>query len=189
MMSRALPVILIILSVGIFFLYVSPVYKDTIVPLQQEISRSDAALAAADDFNKKQAQIATERAAIPAESIDKLQKYLPDGVDNVQMIVDLNALASRSGVSLSNFAIKENKQVTADGGTTSGNGLLGNTAAKGTESLDLSVSVTGTYSAFRTFLYGIEHSLRPLDITQVLVSESKSGVYTFDLTMRIYWLH
>lgn len=189
MISRALPVILICLSIGIFFLYISPTYKNGIIPLQEEIKKSDSALAAAADFNEKQAQIATERAAIPSDAVEKLQKYLPDGVDNVQMILDLNALAARSGVTLSRFGIKENSQVTSNGAVdTSGAGLLGAQKAKGTDSLDLSVTATGTYSSFRTFLYGIEHSLRPLDVTQIIINDSKTGVYSYDMTLRIYWL-
>lgn len=190
MISRALPVILICLSIGIFFLYISPTYKNGIIPLKDEIQKSDSALAAAADFNAKQAQIATERAAIPSDAVEKLQKYLPDGVDNVQMILDLNALAARSGVTLSRFGIKENSQVTSDGAIdTSGSGLMGSQQkAKGTDSLDISVTATGTYTAFRTFLFGIEHSLRPLDVTQIIINDSKTGVYTYDMTLRIYWL-
>lgn len=194
MISRVLPVILIIFSIGIFFLYISPTYRDSILPLKAQIDQSNKALAAAEEFNNKQTQIAAERARIPRDGIDKLEQYLPDGVDNVQMILDLNALAQRSGVTLSNFGIKENKQVTQTvaspmGPTESTNGsLLNGPKTKGTESLDLSVTATGTYSAFRTFLYGIEHSLRPLDITQIVVTESKTGVYSFDMTLRIYWL-
>lgn len=193
MISRVLPVILIIFSIGIFFLYISPTYRDTIMPLRAQIDQANKALAAAEEFNNKQTQIAAERARIPRDGIDKLEQYLPDGVDNVQMILDLNALAQRSGVTLSNFGIKENKQavqnaspagVTGDTSST----LLNSPKTKGTESLDLSVTATGTYGAFRTFLYGIEHSLRPLDITQIVVTESKTGVYSFDMTLRIYWL-
>lgn len=188
MISRILPAILIFFSIGIFFLYISPTYKDTIVPLKEEITKTDTALAVAREFKEKQADIATQRALISEDSIAKLQKYLPDGVDNVQMILDLNALASRSGVTLSNFGIKENKLVAADSGALLGAGAMNNPTSKGTESLDLSVTATGTYGAFRTFLYGIEHSLRPLDITQIIISDSKTGVYTYDMTLRIYWL-
>jgi len=165
-------------------LYVSPTYKNKIMPLQEDIQKSEAALAAARDFTEKEAQIATQRASIPQSDIEKLQKYLPDGVDNVQMVLDLNSLASRSGITLSNFGIKENRQ-SSDNPEDS---LMTIQNGKKTDSLDLSVTATGTYASFRTFLYGIEHSLRPLDINQILVSDSKTGVYTYDITFRIYWL-
>lgn len=185
MMHRVLPVVLIIVSIAIFVLYVSPMFKEKIKPLQEEIARSNAALAAARDFKEKEAQIASERALIPLETVEKIQKFLPDGVDNVQLVVDLNALASRSGVRLSNFNIKENEQVVAE----SPESLLTGGGRKGTDSLDLSMTVDGTYAAFRAFLYGVEHSLRPIDVTETIITNSNSGVYSYDVTFRIYWLH
>lgn len=185
MINRTLPALLIIISIGIFVLYVNPTYKNSILPLKEEIKRSDSALAAASDFKRKEAQLATERAAISEESVTKINSFLPDGVDNVQLIVDLNALAARSGVRLSNFNIKENRQAGAD----SPESLLADQGRRGTDSLDLSVTVNGTYGAFRTFLYGVEHSLRLMDVTQIIVTSSATGVYSFDVTFRIYWLH
>lgn len=201
MISRTLPVILIIISVGLYFTYISPTYTQKILPLKEEISRSTTALAAADDFKQKEAQIATERASIPQDGITKLLAYLPDGVDNVQLILDLNGLATRSGIALSNFAIKDN--ASASTAIQKGNNTVVGAAntnlspqrqifsngGKTTDSLDISFTATGTYNSFRTFLNGIEHSLRPIDITQLNLTDSKTGVYTYDLTLRIYWLH
>ena len=191
MISRALPVILIIIAVGLYFTYISPTYTQKILPLKEEIARSDAALAAAEEFKQKEAQITTERSAIPADGIARLQAYLPDGVDNVQLVLDLNALASRSGIALSNFKIKDNSVTSVANGQPNqqpGQQVL-STNGKVSDSLDLSVTATGTYSAFRSFLFGIEHSLRPLDITEMKVSDSKTGVYSYDMTIRIYSLH
>ena len=98
MISRTLPVILIIISIGLYFTYIGPTYTQKILPLKEEISRSTTALAAADDFKQKEAQIATQRASIPQDGITKLLAYLPDGVDNVQLVLDLNGLATRSGI-------------------------------------------------------------------------------------------
>lgn len=189
-MSRALPVILIIIAVGLYFTYISPTYTNKILPLKAEIARSDAALVAADDFKQKEAQITNERSAIPADGITRLNAYLPDGVDNVQLVLDLNALAARSGISLSNFKIKDNAvtNISAAPSTQPSQGVL-STGGKVSDSLDLSVTATGTYGAFRSFLFGIEHSLRPLDITEMKVTDSSTGVYSYDMTIRIYSLH
>ena len=186
-MSRTLPVILILTAFGLYFTYISPTYTGKILPLKEEIRRSTSALAAADDFKAKEAQIAIERANISQEAITRLTSYLPDGVDNVQLVLDVSGLAGRSGVVLSNFTIKDNSSATVSD-TTANKPLLSNTGNM-TDSLDLSFTATGTYGAFRTFLYGIERSLRPLDITQLNLTDSKTGVYTYDLTLRIYWLH
>lgn len=188
MIGRLLPIILIILSIGLFVAFINPTYTGKIVPLQAQIKQYDSALAAAADFNKKEAQLATERNAIPADAINRLESYLPDGVDNVQLILDLNALAAKSGVLLSNFEIKQTA-LDQNSVAAESNALPLTIGSKQVDSLDLSVKATGTYGAFRTFLGGVEKSLRPMDLSQMSLTVSQTGVYTYDMTFRIYWLH
>jgi len=182
MITRLVPVFIIIIAIAMFLGYVNPTYKDKIVPLQAQIKQYNSTLAAAEDFNKKEAQLATERNAIPSDAIVRVQTYLPDGVDNVQLILDLNALAAKSGIQLSNFDIKDSS-ATASGQSAP------DSSNQTVDSLNLTVKAIGTYSAFRTFLSGVEMSLRPMDLVQMDVTDSSTGVYTYDLTFRIYWLH
>jgi hypothetical protein len=188
MIGRILPVILLLIALGIFVGYINPAYTKGILPLQSQIRAYDSTLAAAADFNRKEATLASERNAIPADSIARLYAFLPDGVDNVQLILDLNALAARSGIKLSNFDIKTNSP-SSPGSNQSAGALPLQSGAKATEFLDVTVKATGTYGAFRTFLHGVELSLRPLDLVQMSLGTSANGVYTYDLTFRIYWLH
>lgn len=185
MISRVLPIVLILIAIGLFAGYINPVYATKIIPLKAEIQQYDSTLAAAADFNKKEAQLATERNSIPTESIQRLETYLPDGVDNVQLILDLNALAAKSGMQLSNFDI----QNSAASSNASSGALPLQAGGRTIDSLDLTVKATGSYSAFRTFLAGLEQSLRPMDIVQMTLSDSQTGVYTYNITFRIYWLH
>jgi Tfp pilus assembly protein PilO len=185
MIGRILPVILILISIGLFAGYINPTYAQKVTPLKAEIKQYDSTLAAAADFNKKEAELAADRNAIPAESIQRLETYLPDGVDNVQLILDLNALAAKSGMQLSNFDIQQHSQ-----SSSSGSGAIPlESGGKATDSLDLTVKATGSYAAFRTFLAGIEQSLRPMDVVQMTLTDSQTGVYTYNITLRIYWLH
>lgn len=187
MISRIVPIILFLISIGLFVGYINPVYTSKIIPLQDEIKKYNNTLAAAADFNRKEQQLASERNAIPADAIHHLETYLPDGVDNVQLILDLNALAARSGIQLSNFEIRTN---TPGDVPLAANGQLPlESSAKPTDSLDLSVKATGSYTSFRAFLDGIEKSLRPMDLTQMTITNSPTGVYSYDMTFRIYWLH
>ena len=55
-------------------------------------------------------------------------------------------------------------------------------------SVDLTLTATGTYKAFRTFLSGIERSARMLDVIRVSVRGSDTGVYAYSMTIRLYWL-
>jgi hypothetical protein len=181
MISRIIPLLLALAGIGIFLGYVHPTYTGEVALLRSEIEGFDAALDAAKEFNKQTEQVNKAREAIPAEGRQRIEAFLPDGVDNVQLILDLNALADRSGIRLSDFDIRASEQEER-----AGRGIP--EAEGGVESLDIAVSGLGTYSAFRTFLEGVEWSLRPLDLINVSVSDSDTGVYSYAMTFRIYWL-
>jgi hypothetical protein len=189
-MIRFLPFLALILAIGIFFAYIHPTYVNTIEPLQAEIKSDNDALAGAEKFHDKENELTQEQKAIPQDQLERLEKFLPNGVDNVQLILDLDALAARSGIQLSNFDVKQSSD--AQSTTTSSFSVLSQNAGSGagTGSLDLSMNATGTYSAFRKFLSGIEHSLRPLDVIELTVSNTAvPGVYNYAMTIRLYWLH
>jgi hypothetical protein len=194
-----LPVLSLLVAGCVFFLYIEPTYTGAIADSKAQIASYDAALVAAQQFNLKESQLVAEENQIPAASIQRLESYLPDGVDNVQLILDLNSLASRSGISLSNFAVTDNDPTAGSASTdasaqgttsTTGNGdaIPASDGTSPVDSLDLSVQATGTYSAFRTFLAASEQSLRPLDVTALSVTDSATGVYSYSITFRIYWL-
>lgn len=192
-MSRILPLLALVFAIALFFLYVRPTFSGPIAATRTQIASYNDALAAADRFQQKEAQLTQQRAQIPADSLARLTEFLPDGVDNVQLILDLDALAARSGITLSNFDTKGNDSGTVVGGATTPASTiptLGQQVLTGspTDSLNLTFKATGTYPAFRSFLAGIENSLRPLDVTDLQVTKSDTGVYTYAVTVRIYWL-
>lgn len=196
--ARLIPILFVVGAIGLFFGYMQPTYNGAITELQGEIQELDMALLAAQRFSAKQLQLSQQREQVAPEELARLEAFLPDSVDNVQLIVDLNSLAARSGVTLSDFDIansegdNEGAQVggipeggpVVDGAPTT----LALSTGEPVDSLELSVAATGSYAAFRTFLEGVEKSLRPLDIIELTVDDSTTGVYTYDITFRLYWL-
>jgi len=196
-MSRILPLLALVFAIALFFLYVKPTFSGPIAATRTQIASYNDALAAADRFQQKEAQLTQQRAQIPADSLARLNDFLPDGVDNVQLILDLDALAARSGITLSDFNTTGNNTTTGTTPTATPTApastipTLGQQALSSgdpTDSLSLTFKATGTYSAFRTFLAGMENSLRPLDVTDLQVTQSDTGVYSYAVTTRIYWL-
>jgi hypothetical protein len=183
----------LIASIGIFIVYVNPTYTKQVIPLQAQIKQLNSTIAAAEEFNKKEAQIATERNALPADSIARLQSYLPDSVDNVQLVLDLNTLAARSGLTLSDLDIAAGtgtEQVApAAGADASGALPLQSVSSKISDSLQISFKAKGPYAGFRTFLMTLEESLRPMDLTHIEIKTDPLLPDTFSLTFTIYWLH
>ncbi len=205
-MTRLLPLVLIIIAGCIGYFYIYPTFTGEIANDQQQIQSYDSALSAAAAFTQKENQLQSQEKAIDPASLTRLQEYMPDGVDNIQLIVDMDALAAKYGIALSQFSIQDNSSGGASSSPSSGASVGGGAPAysgagsgagsgvvtlpsnSSTNSLDLEVNATGTYSEFTAFLTAAEQSLRPLDITKIVLTSSATGVYTYAITFRIYWL-
>lgn len=189
MISRLSPAVAILLAIGLFFGYVNPTRKGKIAETRAQIESYESALIAAERFKQKESELIIARANVPSDGLARLASFLPDGVDNVQIILDLNALAARSGMTLSDFDTSNDESVGGTESTTvpSADGLAFE-EQEPVESLDLTISATGTYTSFHSFLEGIEQSLRLLDVVSVKVTDSDTGVYSYDMTIRLYWL-
>jgi Tfp pilus assembly protein PilO len=187
MMTRILPFAALVLAAAIILGYIVPTYKNSIVGAQAQIQSYQNALTAAQSFSAKEADLEQQRAGISADNLARLTSFLPDGVNNVQLILDLDGLAARSGMVLSNFDIDVNS--VSNGTDSSDPTALALQSSSPIDSVQLTVETTGSYAQFRTFLSGLEQSLRPLDVTDLTVTPSDTGNYKYDLTIRIYWLH
>lgn len=186
-MNRLVSIILILGAVGIFFGYVNPAYNGPIKTLQAEINGLNTALNTAVQFREEQTRLIAERELIDPQDLERLKKMLPDNVDNVQLILDVDGIASGSGVRISDIGIDESQESSSAGGDAVGQGVLIEEETP-YDSLILSFAATATYDQFKNFLRDIEQSLRTLDVVEISFSESETGVYTFDVRVRVYWL-
>ncbi len=181
-----LPILTLLVAIGIFFGYVNPAWSGSIAATKAAIAGDDQALAAASEYTAQQNELASARNAIDPANIARLTAFLPDSVDNVGLILDLNALAARSGLSLSNIDVLA---CAASAPGASDNGTLPVYGVNPISSVDLSLFAIGTYPALQAFLAGIEKSERLLDVRNIAVKGSDTGVYTYQMTLRLYWLH
>jgi len=185
MNDRILPFVALLLSVGIFFGYVNPTWRGSIAATKQTIALDDQALEAARQYAAQEDALAAARDAIDPADLARLTTFLPDSVDNVGLILDLNALAARSGLPLS--SINVNSSVASDANASAQQGLPA-AGANPTGSVDLSLSTLGSYTALQSFLVGIERSARLLDVRDIVVRGSDTGVYNYQMMLRLYWL-
>ncbi len=191
-MSRILPIVLIVLSAALGYLYIYPTWNNDIATVQQQITNYQQALHAADTFDKEEKKLIAKRDSISQADQDKLMDYMPNSVDNIQLILDLNTLANSNGITLSNFSLQSGStgaQNSSPTASSTGTGSLFNSSG-GTNSLDLSVNASGTYSSFLNFLSSVELSQRPLDVVNLSLTSPSTytGVYTYSMTFQIYWL-
>ncbi len=189
MSSRALPLLALMIAIGTFFAYINPTWTGPIATTRAEIANDQKIIDAAREYKKKENELASARNAIDPANLTRLENLLPDAVDNVGLILDINALAARSGLSLSNIDIIG----TTDSGssapdTVSPDGSVAVGRPSPVSSVDLSLTAIGTYNALQSFLGGIEKSARLLDIRDMVVKGSETGVYSYQMVVRLYWL-
>lgn len=181
--NHLLSIVALMISAGIFFGYVNPTWNGSIAATKAAIARDNSVLTAAKQYAKQQNQLASERNAIPAADLTALENLLPDSVDNVQTILDLNAIAARTGLSLTSANVAQ-----SGSGSGSQSGPAASSASGTVGSVDLTLDATGTFSALQGFLQEVESSQRLLDVENLSVSGSDTGVYTYVMLVRLYWL-
>ncbi len=173
---------------GVLMFYTQPTY-DQVLALELEVGEYNQALEKAAELQAlKQSLLSRYNAFNPAD-IDRLHKLLPDHVDNVRLVLDLDNLAGRHGMALQNVTLS-NPTATQEKGAI---GAIGSGREK-FQSLTLKFAAHGTYADFRGFIEDLERSLRIVDLVSLSLqegSDNKPGQeprYRYDITVRTYWL-
>lgn len=175
-------------AIAIFFLYTSPAY-DSMQALSTQGAQYDAALEKATQLQElKQTLLARDNSFDPTE-VSRLTTMLPDQVDNIRLILDLDNLASKYGMGLQNVQISSPD-------TDQGQSVVSSiaSAAQPYDSLTLSFTTAGTYQQFIQFVTALQSSLRLVDIENISfqptagAANSSADVYTYTMTVQTYWL-
>src|SRR3989344_5552874 len=178
-----IPVILLIAAVGMFMLYTNPAYQGAKTLQAQEASYKDALTKSA-ELRAIRDQLLQKRATFVASDIDKLQHVLPDNVDNIRLIIDINNIAARHNISLTNVALGDVSQVATTASAAavgSGNNPVG--------SVTVGFSIVANYDNYLAFLQDIEHSLRIVDVDKISFTAATANLNTYMFDVRTYWLH
>lgn len=181
-MKGVFPIIAVLLAGALMYLYVDPTY-DSIKALRAEEATLNTALSRALELQTTRDQLISRYNTFSPDDLARLEKFLPDHVDNVRLVLDMDSMASQYGMRVRNVAI-EKQDEKKKGRTTQAVGPDERTY----ESMPLSFSVTGDYSTFRSFLKDLEQSLRLVDIEGVSFSSTDTGFYEFTINLRTYWL-
>ncbi len=180
MMRIIMPLLLLAAAIGLFVVYTNPTYQQVQAQSAQASQLNDALLKA-QQLQSLRDQLMAKRNAFAASDLTKLQNILPDNVDNIRLILDINNVAYRHGLTLSN--LKLNTSSDSQGNNT----VVGSTGPIG--SLQIGFSVTTDYNTFIAFLQDLEHSERLIDITDISFVTDTSSLTTYNITFRTYWLH
>lgn len=204
-MNNFLSIALLVASVGIFLDYINPTYTVPTGSADNKAKSVQELQALEKDYNDafsktREIQAIYEGLLTKYNTIsgtnndDKITKLLPDHIDSVRLIIDMNNIAFKYGMSLSNiFLVAPGVQNTATKAPTVSGQAAGVSQAPVSvetfpisigpdyrlyDSVKLSFSVTGSYGNFIGFLKELESSLRLVDITSLSFMASQSARQT-----------
>jgi Tfp pilus assembly protein PilO len=177
----------LVAAAGIFFFYTKPTY-DAAQATRADMAKYDAALEKATELQqRKQALLQKYNNFAPTDR-DNLQKFLPDHVDNVRLILDLDSIASRHGMVLQNLVVS----TPGDAGNTQSAIASISSAKQKYDMLTTQFTTAGSYQSFLQLMTDLETSLRLIDLTnlQIGISDANGSepLYSFTVTLRTYWL-
>ncbi len=198
MFRFATPIIFIGLAIAGFFMFTSPLYNgvDGITDLKTQVATRNEALNNSKELENKKQELTTKESSITPDNLDKLQKLLPDNVDNIRLILEIEKIAKPYGMLLKDVkyeATNQNNTSTAPAGSIQGGAPAVSNKDYGT--WDLEFSTVSNYANFLNFIKDLENNLRIVDISSIQFSSdtgsgqnASSDSYKYDFKIKTYWL-
>lgn len=196
--------ILIILAAGVYLSFTRGKI-DEVNAVRGVNEQYSQAIQNADNLIKVRDQVLRDYNSLSIEDRDRLDKMVPNTTDNIRLIIDLNSVARRHGVSLKNIkAVATTKEDTSQSGVnvsspapanlstlsrdTNSIASTGNIPTPTLDIVNISFSVSASYQQFIGFMRDIEASLRIMDLNHLTVAASDTGTYDFGVQLSTYWL-
>jgi capsular polysaccharide biosynthesis protein len=180
-MKKYLPIIFIAFAVSIFFLVIDPQYEE-VQKLNKQKNDNDTMLQLAQDLQRQRDILQVSYNNIGIEERRNLEKLLPDTVDNVRLVLDINNIAEQYGISIQNIDISKENSDTDERVASS----VERSSDIGT--ISLGFTITSTYEVFINFMKDLEEALRVVDIKSLNISPAQGVFMNYEVVIDTYWL-
>lgn len=179
------PVLSVIIAIILFVFFVNPKYAEIIAVQAQIAEYQDAILKYNNFVNKLDAKIATKvtRSAIENERLDR---FVPENINDTQILVDLESLAQRNNLLFGNVEV-----VSGDMDLVRKSGAAAADVAVKSDELkttDISFELIGTYEQFKLFLADMEKSMTLFEVVEMSLEADDAPFQQFAITVRAYSL-
>ncbi len=176
-MNNSSAFILILISVGLFYTFISPQY-DKVTALQTEASEYSNVIESVNELKDTRDNLLAKFQTLPKSELDKLIRILPDHVDTVKLALDIDTIAAKYGISIKNIKVEEEERSEIVTGSFGG----------AYETINVNFNFTTSYPNFRRFLADLEESLRLIDVRSVAFESTDGGAYDYKIAFDTYWL-
>jgi hypothetical protein len=189
-MGRSLVTILLIIGAAVLvMLYLRPQW-DQFQVLRTAIIALEETSAELDDLTAKRDTLISAAGAIPRSQFDRIGRSFPEGPGAPDLVVLLETLAQKNGVLLRNVdaAVRGIPQRPRSNQPVSG-GVAArvDSAGSGIKEIPLTMSVTGTYDSFKSFLQDLERSIRIIDVVSISFSGGDTELINVSIRAKAYF--
>lgn len=179
-MTRSIfPIALLASAIGLFWTYIDPAYQD-VKTIQAEVANYDDALTKSKELQRIRDDLLSRYNTFSTDDLKRLELLLPDTVDNIRLVLDIDTIASRFGVVIRDLKIS--------GASNNTSPDTFNPGVDQIKSVDLTFSVTADYKVFLEFMRNLQDSLRIIDVVGINFTVPEKGLATYVVTIRTYWL-
>lgn len=212
-MRNLFPIIFIIISIVLFFTVVNPMYSKA-KKVKSDVSVYNTALTNATKLQKTRDDLVKNYHNVTDSDKIKLDHFLPNTVDNIQLILQIQNIATAHGLVLKNIKFDS----ASDSGKTTenqnqampANNVTANAATNAANNLpygtfDISFSVDARYEDFISFLKDLETNIRLVNVKNISfnvpaptdknTTRSSGGeapldpsIFTYTLKVQTFWL-
>ncbi len=167
-------------------MYTKPTYS-SITTVRQSITQYDDAISRAQNMSEKRDSLVSQRQSFSESDVDRLNTFLPDSIDSIKLIIEINNLASRYTQNVKNIRVSDNSSSSSK--NTAPVSTASDTSGLSYRPVSVSFIVSLPYDQFLKFVDDLEHNLRLMDITSLTFSQSpNSPYYDYAVTLSTYVL-
>jgi hypothetical protein len=177
-MKLITPILLLVAGALIFFWFINPKFveiKATLATYQEALDKAVAAETKWEDLTRSKDNISDEEMA-------RLMTLLPEKVDQIRLVVDMDALAKKYNAKIKDIKVNA---ASADTGTARET----STTRSALNITNVTFSIPLTYSQFLSYLRDLEKTLKLVDVSSVTFTPvDTSNIYNFSVNLRTYSL-
>src|SRR3989344_737970 len=171
------PILLLILAIGVYFTFTKGKIAE-VKSVKTVNAGYQRALDNSEKLIKVRDQILKTYNSIDDNNKSRLQKMIPDNIDNVRLIIDIK------GIGLQHGLVLRNVKTSASNTATPVSGKAPSTPVPSSDSnlydvITLSFDVSTNYQNFIDLLKSIEASLRIIDISKISITANDTNTYDY----------
>ena len=187
------PILLFIIAVGLFFSYTRPAFE-LLKAFQDQEEQIDVAIEDARRLLERHDSLITKYGNIPQQDKMRLNKILPNELDVVRLILDVDSLAAKNKIQIKAFDIPQLDMPSLTQTTQRARTAQPAQQDSPIGSAVVTIECEGAYEDLKAMLFEIERSLSVMDVVRldVVVADmtrpgAKEGI-AYKIGLQSYWL-